>query len=786
MTTYRESETGDNQVISFSASTDLFLFDNPALSASSLTVDFDEYYSILSFGIGPRTITLSGSSLHYLDARSLQFSDGSVLVLRENTALGSGVFAFMGSWGHDQLIGNGADNLLYGGDGNDRIDGGAGADLMNGGRGADIYVVDDAGDRVVETPTMTAEDLSTGEDGIGFPNVFNGVISANGKFLVFVSQSPVFSSNPSNLSQIYLKNLETGELTLISTSTNSGMANGFSERPSISADGRYIAFDSTASDLVSGDTNNHADIFIKDMETGTITRVSNDAAGIEAVNGDSLAAQITPDGQYVVFRSSASNLADNDTNSAVDIFIKDLVTGSISLLSTSSDGFLADNSSYAPALSDDGRYVVFSSLAGLEQSDTNGTYDIYLRDRQSNTVTRLTRAENGGLSDGGSFKPKITPDGRFVVFESYATNLVDGDVNQKSDVFLKDLETGTLVCLSQNEDGVVGNGDSANAAISDDGEYIVFTSFATNLDPDALSNLFVYEVATGEIRALDVSGTGGEPRFSPDGRTIYFQGVTEMTPNQPPGQTGIMRVVNPFFASDDGATDTVMASISYKLGKAIENLVLTGDADLNGAGNELDNRLTGNGGSNQLSGGAGGDVLDGRSGNDTVSYATASRGVTANLANPSKNTNDADGDVYISIENIVGSRHDDDLRGNRGANILYGMAGDDTLYGGAGKDSFLFKAVTESRDGRHHDVIMDFDDGDRIVLADVDARSTIAGNQAFSFIGGRAFSGHAGELRYVKSAQETMIYGDINGDKRHDFALELDGPVTLMAGDFLL
>lgn len=954
MTTYYESEIINNQTIDFIHPYDLLIFDNPTLSASSLTVGFDEYYSRLTISLGSKTFTLSGNALNSVDARSVRFSDGSVLVLRENSSLGFGSFAFLGSSNNDYLIGSGAADILKGGDGNDRLDGRGGADIMKGGLGADTYIVDDKGDVVDEAPAGSARYLSTGADGLGFSNVFNGQISDNGKYLVFVSQSPVFENNPSNVSQIYLKNLQTGTLELISSSIDGDMANGWSERPSISADGRLIAFYSTASDLVQGDGNGFADIFVKDMTTGAITRASTDSAGIEALNGDSYEPRITPDGRFVIFSSAASNLVENDSLSTRDIFIKDLHTGGLSLISSTSEGFLANGFSGSPDFSDDARYVVFTSTANLVQGDDNSTYDVYLKDRQTNSTLRISEGPEGAQSNAGSFKPRITSDGRYVVFESFATNLVAGDDNGKSDVFLKDLKTGLLTCVSRGSEGVIGDGDSSDAAISEDGRYVVFKSFSTNLVENARSTLFVKDLGSGRIETIDVDERGSEPQFSRDGSFIYFQGLTDgATPNQAPGQMGVLRVANPFLLVDDGAVDTVRSSINYKLGANVENLVLTGTGDINGEGNALGNRLTGNSGDNVLTGGGGADRLSGGGGFDTASYATSNRSVTASLTDASLNSNDARGDAYASIENLLGTRFKDLLYGNSGANSLNGGSGSDVLLGGAGadkllgggdvdtvsyvtasrgvaaslrqgalnrgdaagdvyssienlagssfadtlegnssanslsgglgndvligggagddliggngsdtasyanasskvtanlsdtafnigealgdtydsvenlagskygdtligdnagnrisggdgadyirggagadillggagKDSFVYKSTSDSRGSANHDKIMDFQGDDQIVLFDIDANSTVSGNQKFSFIAAKAFSGHAGELRCIDLNEAIFIYGDVNGDKVADLILELDGGVVPSASDFVL
>ncbi|WP_027997477.1 calcium-binding protein [Sinorhizobium arboris] len=219
-------------------------------------------------------------------------------------------------------------------------------------------------------------------------------------------------------------------------------------------------------------------------------------------------------------------------------------------------------------------------------------------------------------------------------------------------------------------------------------------------------------------------------------------------------------------------------------------------------GNDL---LYGYDGKDTIIGGAGRDYIDGGEGSDTASYATSRSGVVANLANRYANTNDASGDYYVSIEHLFGTGYSDRLYGNSAGNVitggngndsiagaggndaLVGGAGADRLWGGIGADRFIFKAVSDSA-GSQVDTIFDFapSGGDRIDLATIDANVNASGNQAFTFIGTTAFQGKAGELRYVKQASDTYVYADVNGDKKADLAIHLDGAVALTKDYFLL
>ncbi|WP_428424120.1 beta strand repeat-containing protein [Pararhizobium sp.] len=250
---------------------------------------------------------------------------------------------------------------------------------------------------------------------------------------------------------------------------------------------------------------------------------------------------------------------------------------------------------------------------------------------------------------------------------------------------------------------------------------------------------------------------------------------------------------------DSAGIDTITSLITRNLSTfaTIENLKLLGASNISGTGNALANTLTGNSGVNSLSGAAGNDVLiggvgadklDGGANIDTASYAGASAGVVANLTTAAANTGDAKGDVYVSIENLTGSSHNDTLAGNAGNNVLAGGTGADKLTGGAGADTFLFKALSDTTvatAGR--DTIFDFShtQGDKIGLSGIDANTAITGDQAFIFKGTAAFSGTNGELRFEKQASDTYVYGDTNGDKVADFIIHFDDAIAFQNSDFV-
>lgn len=240
---------------------------------------------------------------------------------------------------------------------------------------------------------------------------------------------------------------------LASLANNGTQADGACYSPSINADGRYVAFTSSASNLVAGDANGFDDVFLRDLDTGTTTRVSAGSGG--EANNNSGSPDIDGMGRYVIFDSAASNLVTGDTNNGFDIFRRDLVMGSTIRLSVSSSGVEANGPSYHPSISSDGRYVAFSSDAyNLVANDTNAQTDIFVRDVVGGTTTRVSVRSNGAQGNNESWGPSISADGRFVAFASYAGNLVSGDSNAFGDVFVHDMVTGATTRVSLSSGGV--------------------------------------------------------------------------------------------------------------------------------------------------------------------------------------------------------------------------------------------------------------------------------------------------------------------------------------------
>ena len=265
--------------------------------------------------------------------------------------------------------------------------------------------------------------------------------------------------------------------------------------PSISADGRYVAFVCDADDLVPGDMNLRTDVFVRDRLTATTSLVSIASDGTQG-NQFSCAPSISADGRYVVFASNATNLVPGDTNSREDVFVRDRQTGTTSRVSVASDGTQGNGLSQRPQISADGRYVAFESeSANLAPGDANGySMDIFVFDRLSQTTERVSVASDGSPGNGYSAAASISADGRYVAFESESTNLAPGDANGWEDVFVRDRVSGTTEQVSVDDAGVGGSSGSYSPSISADGRYVAFTwctAFVWNGDIRTVGDIFV-------------------------------------------------------------------------------------------------------------------------------------------------------------------------------------------------------------------------------------------------------------------------------------------------------
>ena len=338
-------------------------------------------------------------------------------------------------------------------------------------------------------------------------------ISADGRYVAFESDATnLVPADESPDYDVYVRDRVAGTTEKASVDSNENQADaGASRSPVISADGRYVAFYSSASDLVAGDTNGVPDVFVRDRVAGTTELVSVSSAGVQG-NWISFGPSITADGRFIAFTSDASTLVANDTTTR-DVFVRDLLLQTTRRVSLGSDGLPGNADSYSGVISADARYVAFASLAtDLVPADTNFRADIFVRDRLMDTTERVSVNTGEGQASNWSRYPSISADGRFVTFESLAENLVVGDVNEQLDVFVRDRSNGTTERVSLDSDGVPGNLYSKGGMISADGRWIAFESGANNLvpgDTNMSPDIFVRDREATSFASLCGPGLAG-------------------------------------------------------------------------------------------------------------------------------------------------------------------------------------------------------------------------------------------------------------------------------------
>ncbi len=365
----------------------------------------------------------------------------------------------------------------------------------------DVFVRD------TQLNTTTRVSVNTaGEEGVSCNNgpsgsqlaPSGGSMSSDGRYIVFHSDCDNLVANDNNnKSDIFLRDTQLNTTTRVSVSTAGVEQDGYSYNSSMSSDGRYITFYSTGTNLVAGDTNAEADIFLRDTQLNITTRVSISTGGSESDN-QSTTSIISANGRYVVFRSNATNLVAGDTNAVEDVFVRDTQLNTTTRVSISTGGSEGDIRSFPYGISADGGYVLFYSEAtNLVTGDTNAVGDVFIRDTQLNTTTRVSVSTAGVEGNGESYAYGISADGRYALLSSEATNLVTGDTNAVGDVFIRDTQLNTTTRVSVSTAGVEGNGYSGTGGISPDGQTIVFLSSATNIvvgDTNGFDDLFLARV----------------------------------------------------------------------------------------------------------------------------------------------------------------------------------------------------------------------------------------------------------------------------------------------------
>jgi Tol biopolymer transport system component/pimeloyl-ACP methyl ester carboxylesterase len=409
--------------------------------------------------------------------------------------------------------------------------------------------------------------------------------SADGRYVAFESfASNLVPGDTNGTLDVFVHERTTGQTTRVSVASGGAGCDGPSWAPFMSADGRYVAFLSYASNLVSGDTNNMADVFVHDRATNQTTRVSLASDGTQAGMDSLEVPSLSADGRFVAFSSSASNLVPGDTNLGIeDIFVRDRATGQTTRVNVASDGTQANDNSYKPSISADGRYVAFLSYASnIVPGDTNERRDTFVHDRATGQTTRVNTAADGGEHNTGTGTPVLSANGRYVAFGAQDSNLVPGDNNNAWDIFVHDRKTGETAWITQGSIPVEGADGEQSPSISADGRYVVVNSGASNLVPGDTNwsvDTFVHDRTTGQTARVNLAADGSQAdeipyaaAISPDGRYVLFISYASNLVTGDTNQAAdVFVTVNPLF---DSGTPSNQRPVVTLLGNSSMSLTL--------------------------------------------------------------------------------------------------------------------------------------------------------------------------------------------------------------------
>jgi Tol biopolymer transport system component len=380
-------------------------------------------------------------------------------------------------------------------------------------------------------PFITRASVSSAEAPADFdtPSFTEPSISADGRYIAFDS----FAENlvPGTEGGVFVRDTLGGTTSAASIRAN-GTVDDFAESPAISADGRFVAFLSDDPLLVPGGNDNFVQVFLRDRTTGVTTRVSTKMNGFQATDENDNPS-ISNDGRYIAFESDSPGLVPGDTNDWTDVFVRDRVTNTTKRVDLMSNGAQSDFGGENPSISGNGRYVAFSSSEPLVPADTNGVGDIYVRDVVANTTTLVSIAASGARGNSVSSEPRISGNGKFVVFSSLATNM-DGivDNNSSPDLFVRDLVAKTTQRVSRSAAGGLAHGVPTVPSISSNGRFVAYESTAADAvagDTNNVADAFVYDRTLNTTRRISTNEAGGQlalggtmPAISADGRIVAF------------------------------------------------------------------------------------------------------------------------------------------------------------------------------------------------------------------------------------------------------------------------
>ncbi|MEK7678058.1 MAG: hypothetical protein AAB676_19675 [Verrucomicrobiota bacterium] len=406
--------------------------------------------------------------------------------------------------------------------------------------------------------------ISTNAAGFEPPwgDVYGPEMSSDGRHVAFSG-----ASTTANTSSIWLWDGQTKTTFLVSANLlGQPSADGLCDAPALTPDGRFVAFVSSGTDLVTNEVNGEFQVYVRDMQSGVTKLVTPDSNGVAFGNAEGAVPVLTPDGRFVLFDSRSDAFVGDDQNDAYDVFVRDTAAETTELVSRRQPGAPANtgnsfSSISGNAVSADGRYVVFESWASdLVPGDTNDFQDAFIHDVQTGTNGLVSvNALGSGSANGPSLNPSISANGRYVVFTSTAENLVANDTNKLEDVFVRDLAAGTTLLVAVGTSGASADRASSSPSISADGRWVAFQSAPRR---SAFNNIFVCDLATSTTTLVstnfpsDIGNTRSciTPIISPDGRFVAFQRTSTA-----PGTTVIVKDLQTGFITAMGTNATSVA-----------------------------------------------------------------------------------------------------------------------------------------------------------------------------------------------------------------------------------
>lgn len=556
-------------------------------------------------------------------------------------------------------------------------------------------------------------------------------------------------------------------LTLASASAAGVPGNGLSFDIAISNDGSKVLFTSVASNLVDGDTNGVSDIFLKEMNTGAITRISEDTSVAGYLNPFGVVT-FSNDGSKIAFVSGDDSLAAGGDNGLTDIFVQELATGITTRISNALSGEEGNLHSHTPVFSPDGNKIAFFSLASnLVAGDTNGREDIFIKDLLTGEVSRIALDVTGTIN-GYVNSLAFSPDGTKLVFSSEADNLVAGDTNGASDIFVKDFDTDAITLVSTDSTGTLANGHNFEPVFSPDSTSIAFSSWGDNLvggDTNSVPDIFIKNLNTGLTTRVSTDSAGQQVAgysvsfvFSPDGTSGAFVSNAEYIAGTAGAGTSIYvknliteQVTQIPGGFPTGAINGGSSAPTYSADGSALAFHEYAQYDVNGAPVENFGVFVHTFG--QVSNG---EVLTGGQGTDTASYEASLAAVTVDLrdADGSSNNGDAVNDTYVSIENFSLTKFGDFFFGANKAgtkNWAFGLEGQDTFTSGG-------KGTTNTFDGG---------DGADVFIGSAGKTVASGGNGDDFFLGGagaEAFYGGAGADTMNGGKGNDQLAGGVGAD----------------------